>query len=338
MRKRFFIGTCLVGEEIDIQNLDLVVMVDYKPNIAGYIQAASRLREVGVCWSLYTKGSRGSDIYSGCISDKIARFYGVRSEGHFGCCDTFTRCHEAGLKLYRGITEGFLRSDGNDSVDDASGFDIPTAEYSVTALIPTQRDSNVLIQTEGNPEQVIGNQRDSLIHSEQDNIPVRNILNDLEYDSLDESTFFNYVAEGNVPTVENTTDTQAIIIVSSPVVESTSVIFSPSIENHGFDSNGYVVHDNDPNNTYLNDCPLCGVVSAEATHRTVSNSGCDAAYDSVGNARDNLVDNISNASSPVFDTDSGLYDSDILNLSDVSVPQRKRPSRSSMVSSVSNKR
>lgn len=155
---------------------------------------------------------------------------------------------------------------------------------------------------------------------------------------MDESTFFNYVAEGNVPTVENTTDTQAIIIVSSPVVESTSVIFSPSIENHGFDSNGYVVHDNDPNNTYLNDCPLCGVVSAEATHRTVSNSGCDAAYDSVGNARDNLVDNISNASSPVFDTDSGLYDSDILNLSDVSVPQRKRPSRSSMVSSVSNKR
>ena len=47
-RKRLFIGTCLVGEGIDISSVNLVLLVNYYPPISKYIQAAGRTRNMSV--------------------------------------------------------------------------------------------------------------------------------------------------------------------------------------------------------------------------------------------------------------------------------------------------
>ena len=47
-RKRLFIGTCLVGEGIDISSVNLVLLMDYYTPIFKYIQAAEKIRTDGV--------------------------------------------------------------------------------------------------------------------------------------------------------------------------------------------------------------------------------------------------------------------------------------------------
>lgn len=82
------LGTKLVTEGIDIRNLRMVIMMDCRPSIIEFIQAAGRLRSSGMFYLLSGTGARGESgeeksdhpavplLEEGCVDEQMAEFYG----------------------------------------------------------------------------------------------------------------------------------------------------------------------------------------------------------------------------------------------------------------------
>ncbi|QLL32487.1 hypothetical protein HG536_0C06580 [Torulaspora globosa] len=87
------LGTKLVTQGIDVRNLQMVIMMDYRPSIIEFIQAAGRLRSSGLFYLLSSARARGeagervSDhpavplLEDGCVDKQMAAFYGLGAQG-----------------------------------------------------------------------------------------------------------------------------------------------------------------------------------------------------------------------------------------------------------------
>ncbi|QLQ79355.1 hypothetical protein HG537_0B07030 [Torulaspora globosa] len=86
------LGTKLVTEGIDIRNLRMVIMMDCRPSIIEFIQAAGRLRSSGMFYLLSGTGARGESaegksdhpavplLEEGCVDEQMASFYGLGAQ------------------------------------------------------------------------------------------------------------------------------------------------------------------------------------------------------------------------------------------------------------------
>ncbi|CCK70277.1 uncharacterized protein KNAG_0D05400, partial [Huiozyma naganishii CBS 8797] len=110
--KRVLIGTKLVSEGIDVQDLLLVLLVDYLPSIGEYVQMAGRLRKGGLCAVLWSSGSSFGDqgeLRPGCLTPQLNRFYGLSQHGHVGCCRAVDNCDPDSVAFVRRVFPGILK-------------------------------------------------------------------------------------------------------------------------------------------------------------------------------------------------------------------------------------
>ncbi|CCK69125.1 uncharacterized protein KNAG_0B07010 [Huiozyma naganishii CBS 8797] len=90
--KRVLIGTKDVTEGIDVQNLQLVVLVDYLPSVEVFVQAAGRIRGDGLCivlWSSSSNDGAPGRLTPGCLTPQLNSFYVLSQKGHVGCCGDY---------------------------------------------------------------------------------------------------------------------------------------------------------------------------------------------------------------------------------------------------------
>lgn len=118
--KQLMIGTKLVTEGISISNLKMVIIINLRPSVLEFIQAAGRLRESGVCYLLRGEG-RYSDfqdprlppITESCLSAQIGDFYGLphTSSCHRGCCGVLDNLPASTKALLEDIETAYALDD-----------------------------------------------------------------------------------------------------------------------------------------------------------------------------------------------------------------------------------
>ncbi|CAL9731044.1 hypothetical protein MOUN0_K09956 [Monosporozyma unispora] len=120
--KRLFMGTCLLGQGLNILSVNLVIFLEEYPTVVSFIQSCGRIRDHGVCWALWNKQPSQIDksIFDGCLSKKVADFYGDDSTQHFGCCGSRSLQQRGSYKIFDSISAllaGKRRHDGINTED-----------------------------------------------------------------------------------------------------------------------------------------------------------------------------------------------------------------------------
>lgn len=111
-RQRVLMGTKLVGEGLDVASLRMVLLVDYQPRVAEYIQCVGRVRGYGIAvalWDEETLWQTDEEMYmdyTKCPTLQICRYYELPQQLHAGCCESFESVSEETKRLFYKVVCG----------------------------------------------------------------------------------------------------------------------------------------------------------------------------------------------------------------------------------------
>lgn len=106
---QLLIGTKQVVEGLDIEGLRMVILLDYYPRVAEYIQCVGRVRGSGTCIALWqdpppqVENDLPRVDYDKCFTSQICKYYELPQRVHTGCCGSFESVTEETKSLFHRV-------------------------------------------------------------------------------------------------------------------------------------------------------------------------------------------------------------------------------------------